>query len=75
MKMAVFWDVAQCGLVEIDKRFRGDNTSRLRNNRPILLINIAVGLLSISKANKLPYLTHQLLNDLKLVFTLGFSLR
>jgi hypothetical protein len=23
MKMAVFWDVAQCSLVEIDRRFRG----------------------------------------------------
>jgi hypothetical protein len=23
MKMAVFWDVAPCGLVDIDRRFRG----------------------------------------------------
>jgi hypothetical protein len=23
MEMAVFWDVAQCSLVDIDKRFRG----------------------------------------------------
>jgi hypothetical protein len=24
MKMTVFWNVAQCSLVEIDRRFRGD---------------------------------------------------
>jgi hypothetical protein len=23
MKMTVFWDVAQCSVVEIDRRFRG----------------------------------------------------
>jgi hypothetical protein len=24
MKMTVFWDIAACSLVEIDRRFRGD---------------------------------------------------
>jgi hypothetical protein len=30
MKMAVFWDVAPCSLVDSDRRFRGDYCSIIR---------------------------------------------